>query len=244
MKTLRNVLLDNSVAPAGQGWKLPVGGGERFVLTETLHVIDKDLGDTLYPRNMDVSLEVAMLDVPNLTTEPTNIAYLFAHAVKPIVGVTDAQFQAKDNFLPLFLNEGLTKDPLEAADVFWVVPAGGVELATDQLLVPGFGAYYVDKTDWTIKQVADDAVVLPGTNRGNMVVLIDDHGEMAEVDQAMIIRYANGDATAENFDAPVYFVDFDSTNLDPANMTSEPPVVDGQTSQVVDSTNDFILGNE
>lgn len=243
MKTLKNALIDNSVTPEGQGLFLPVGN-ERFVLTENLDVIDKEKGDTLYVRDRSVPLSTVMMNIPDLTTAPTNVAYLFAHAVKPIVGLTTAQFQSNTAFLPQFINGGLTKETLEASDVFWFVPDNGVELATGHLLIPGFGKYYYDTVDNAIRLVTGDTEVTAGTNRGNLVVIEDDLGELVEVDVANIALYASGKATAENFDAKVYFKDFDETNLAIANLTLTAPVNTTAASAVSDTSSDFVHGND
>lgn len=244
MKTLHDVIMGNAKEPSGQGWVLPSAQPGRFVLSPEFDIFDTANSNTRHVRDRSIPLEQVGFNISGLTAENTNVAYLYAHGIKPVVGLTVAQFQSKTALLVEYKDGAMAKDPLEPADFFWHVPDGGVEFATDKLLIPGFGEYYVDSAAWAIKHVADDSLVVPGTNRGNWVVLKDDHGEMAEVNQANIIRYAVGAATIDDFDATVYFKDHTPTNLNPTNLTIVKHVEDGSTESIADPNADFVIGNE
>lgn len=250
MKTLRDALLNTSVEPAGQGWPLQIFGDPvsrtpgPFLLTEDYDVIDTNT-QTRYVRDRTVPLNVATISVPGLTSGPTNIAYLFAIAVKPLWQISDSDVQTQGNIMPKFLNDGLNKDKFEASDVFWLSPDDGHEITPNVRYVAGFPGYYLDGGDGDkIKDFETNSEVVSGTNRGRTVVLKDLNGDFVEVDKAHFVRLAYGKATEEDFDAPIYFVDNNQGNLDPANMTTEAPVVTGITGTATNPANDYIIGNE
>lgn len=237
-------VMENVSLPVGElGWAIPILGNGRFIITAELDIIDTNTNGK-WIRDKSIPLSLSAFNIPDLTNGQMTVAYLFALAVKPLLGLTETQLNTGNDIKVQFLNDGLNKPTLVAKDVFWQMPNDGIEIATGRKYMPGFSRYYMETTNGIIiREVDGDTVMTAGDNRGTMYMLIDDFGGFREIDARALALIAHGKYDSTNYDGDLYQYDGDDSNLEISNLKRVPTTYENGSDTIQDPAGDRLLGN-